>query len=112
MSEPSFDTQDEIALPAGLRWLKTLVVVLTVVMIIGMVLIVGMLFVKMRNDAAAPSFELAPDLLHLPDGAPRAVTRGEGWIGVVTDQNHFVIFDQRTGEIIDDIQITLPAATE
>lgn len=102
MSDPS----EETALPASLRWLKGLVIVLTVVMIVGMVLIVGMLFVKMRNVPGPLDLSGLPAQITLPQGtSARAVTAGQGWIGVVTDTDRFLIFDGDTGALLRDIAV-------
>lgn len=102
MSDPSQDAQ----LPANLTWLRRLVTVLTIVMIIGMVLIVSLLFVKMRALPVQADFSAITDNLALPDGATAStVTLGDDWIGVVTDQGQFLIFDRTNGSLRQTITL-------
>ncbi len=86
------DTSGPGDLPPGLRWLKGLVTVLTVTLILGVITIVGLLVTRLPRPAAAPDF---PASLALPEGAqPEAITRGPGWIGVVTADGRIFIFEE------------------
>lgn len=86
------DTSGPGDLPPGLRWLKGLVTVLTVTLILGVITIVGLLVTRLPRPAAAPPD--FPASLALPDGAqPEAITRGPGWIGVVSTDGRIFIFD-------------------
>lgn len=66
----------------ALRWLRSLVTVLTLTMIGGIVVLVALFWLRLPPaGGAAP---LLPDTLELPPGASlRAVTRGEGWWALV-----------------------------
>lgn len=98
MSEPS----ETVALPASLRWLKTLVIVLTTVMIVGIVLLVGTMIVKL-NTTAPP----LPDAITLPNGTKAtAFTQGDTWYAVVTTGNEILIFDRTTGALRQRVQVT------
>lgn len=89
----------------GLRLLRRLVTVLTAVMIAGIVIIVALLWIRL-NAPAAPAF---PDTLALPEGAsPRAVTRGDGFIAVVTDDGRIFILDPSGQTVIDEVTVRLP----
>lgn len=86
------------------RYLRTLVTVLTSVMILGFLVIVG-LFVTKFSRATAPAM---PDQITLPDGTtPTAFTRGNGWYAIVTDGDRILIFDAATGALRQTIQIEL-----
>lgn len=81
-------------------------IVLMITMIVGVITVVATLVTRMPDGRAmAP---VLPDGLMLPAGQnPVAVTMGQGWIGVVTDADHFVIFDN-AGTMLQDIPVTLP----
>ena len=89
----------------GLRLLRHLVTVLTLVMIAGIVLIVVLLWLRL-NAPPAPTF---PESLALPaDAVPQAVTRGEGFIAVVTTDGRIFILDPAGTEVVDEITVRLP----
>ena len=99
-------------LPLSLRLLRALVMVLMVVMIFGVITVVWLLVTRMPGgqgsltDGSLPP--VLPASLTLPAGARAlAVTFGAGWIAVVTDQNHILIFDG-AGALRQDVPI-LPA---
>jgi Flp pilus assembly protein protease CpaA len=99
------DTPEQIELPPGLRWLKTLVTMLMVTLILGVITIVGLLVTRLPG--AAPKLVL-PEALALPEGAvPQAITQGAGWIGVVTTDSRMFIFTP-TGRLVQEITVTLP----
>ncbi|MDR0808370.1 MAG: DUF6476 family protein [Gemmobacter sp.] len=86
------DTSGPDGLPPGLRWLKGLVMVLTVTLILGVITIVGLLVTRMPRPAPPPDF---PANLALPEGArPEAITRGAGWIGIVSTDGRLFIFNE------------------
>ena len=73
--------------------------VLTVVMICGMISVVTLLVLRFPKPITAPE-ELA-----LPDGAtPQAITQGENFWAVVTEDNRILIFG-RDGILRQDIAI-------
>lgn len=98
MSEPS----ETVALPASLRWLKTLVIVLTTVMIVGIVLLVGTMIVKLNTTTPT-----LPDAITLPNGTKAtAFTQGDTWYAVVTTGDEILIFDRTTGALRQRVQVT------
>lgn len=89
----------------GLRLLRHLVTVLTLVMIAGIVIIVILLWLRL-DMGPAPAF---PESLALPAGAvPQAVTRGEGFVAVVTEDGRIFILDPAGTRIFDEITVRLP----
>lgn len=89
-------------LPPGLRFLKTLVIVLTVSMIVGVITIVALLVTRLQGGGALP----VPDSIALPDGATaQAVTAGNDWYAVVTTDNRILIFDRLTGDLRQEVAI-------
>ncbi len=78
-------------LPPGLRFLKALVIVLMITMIVGVITVVATLVTRMPNANAVTAL---PASLALPPGAKAvAITQGQGWIGVVTEDSRFLIFN-------------------
>lgn len=85
------DTSDKLELPPSLRWLKWLVTALTVTLILGVITIVGLLVTRLPLGVT-PVADF-PVSLALPAGAkPEAITRGPGWIGVVTTDGRMFVF--------------------
>lgn len=98
------DTSDKLELPPSLRWLKWLVTGLTLTLILGVIAIVALLVTRLPAPTTTEAAAF-PDSLALPEGAsPEAITRGKGWIGVVTTDGRMLIFDQ-TGALTKEIQI-------
>ena len=96
--EPDDDDTPE---PAGLRFLRVLVTVLTAVMIAGIVGILGLIWHR-YNNARAP----LPEVITLPDGTvATAYTQGNDWYAVVTGDNRILVFDRATGRLRQDLQI-------
>ncbi len=93
----------EVEEPANLRFLRILVTVLTIIMIAGVALIIALLVIRLQRPAPLTM----PDTITLPQGVTAtAFTRGENWIGVVTNDNRIFIFDE-TGETMrQEIQVT------
>jgi Family of unknown function (DUF6476) len=89
-------------LPPGLRFLKTLVTVLTISMIVGVITIVTLLVTRLQGGGALP----LPEVITLPDGAQaQAVTVGTDWYAVVTTDNRILIFDRLTGKLRQEITV-------
>ena len=85
------DASDAI-LPPSLRLLKWLVILLTLSMIGGVITVVWLLVTRMPQ-AMGTTLPGLPANLILPAGAkPDAVTFGQGWIAVVTTDDHILIF--------------------
>lgn len=85
------------ALPPSLRLLKGLVIVLMVTMIAGLIAIVALLVIRMPGGNADL---VVPAGLKLPAGeTAQAITRGKGWIAVVTTSGEILVFDGKTGAL-------------
>ena len=95
------ETSEQLELPPSLRWLKWLVTALTLTLILGVITIVGLLVTRLPLGVAQPF----PENLALPVGAvPQAVTRGQGWVAVVTQDNRILIFDT-AGTLTQEVAI-------
>ncbi|TBX29126.1 DUF6476 family protein [Nioella sediminis] len=89
--------------PLNLRVLRILVTVLTVVMIVGLIAVV-ITFVTRFPGGDGVSL---PDQVTLPEGVrASAVTMGEGWYAVVTDDDRILIFDRDSGELRQSVEIS------
>ncbi|MEO1538182.1 MAG: DUF6476 family protein [Pseudomonadota bacterium] len=85
-----------------LRYLKTLVTVLTLTMIVGIVTIIALLVTRF---SAADDISF-PDSITLPDGTvARAFTQGETWYAVVTAEDEILVFSRLTGALSQRIKI-------
>lgn len=92
------------AAAGNLRFLRILVTVLAGTMIAGLLTIIALIVI--RFPAAMEPRPVLPDTIALPEGArAEAVTMGRGWIGVVTDDGHFLIFDAGTGALRQTVAI-------
>lgn len=99
-------TPEEDDLPPSLRFLKTLVTVLTLTMIAGLIAVVFLLVTRLPGTIA-PTL---PANLALPAGTtPAAVTMGQGWIAVVTSDDRILIFGA-DGALWQEMAITRPAS--
>jgi hypothetical protein len=99
--EPPLKPEDA----ATLRFLKILVTVLTATMILGLLTIVTLLVIRL-GPTPEPAF---PDNLALPEGvAPRAITRSDDWIALVTDDGRILIYPAEGGAPVQEITVTLP----
>ena len=88
--------------PGIVRYLRTLVTVLTGVMILGFLVIVALFVTRFWST---PRVAL-PDAITLPDGTtPTAFTRGAGWYAVVTADDRILIFDAKTGDLRQTVTI-------
>lgn len=93
---------EEPELPPSLRLLKRLVTVLTLVMIGAVITITWLFVTRLPNFAAPPAL---PENLALPQGSTvQAVTMGTGWIAVVTQDQHILIFSS-DGKLLQDIPV-------
>ncbi|MEQ9695428.1 DUF6476 family protein [Shimia sp. SDUM112013] len=87
--------------PANLRFLRLLVTGLTGIMIVGLVVVVALIVIRLNDDGPT-----MPDQITLPHGvSATAITIGQGWWAVVTDDQRILIFDQMTGALKQDVQI-------
>ncbi len=96
-----------------MKYLRLLVTVLTVVTIVGLLVIIALFVIRFSSlgeDRAAPSVEF-PTELALPVGeTASAITRGEGWIAVVTQAGRILILDGTGQHILQEIDV--PATRE
>ena len=100
------DETPQPELPANLQFLRILVTVLTAVMICGVVVVVGLLVTRLNREPAALPL---PDVIKLPDGASAsALTRGNNWYAVVTDDDRILIYSLETGQLTQEIQVQAP----
>jgi len=98
--------EDQPPEPANLRFLRRLVTVLTVTMIAGVILITSLIVIRF-NQSAAP----LPDTIILPNGgSATSFTQARTWYAVVTESDEILIFDRASGQLVQTIQIDLPAA--
>jgi hypothetical protein len=103
MSDPA-DAPDP-ALPPGLRLLKWLVIILTLTMIGGVITVVALIVTRMPQAFTAPA-PVLPDNLSLPQGTQAlAVTFGQGWIAVVTEDDRILIFGA-DGTLRQELKVT------
>ncbi|WP_170454906.1 DUF6476 family protein [Ruegeria arenilitoris] len=92
MTVPS-DPQEPQETPQ-LRLLRRMVMLLTAVMIGGVLVTFALIVIRLSDRT--PNL---PDQIELPDGAKaQAVTIGNNWFAVVTDDNRILIFDKTTGK--------------
>ena len=81
-----------------------LVTTLTAVMMVGLVVVVALIVIRLNADGPT-----MPDQITLPEGVnATALTIGQGWWAVVTDDNRILIYDQLTGALRQDITIEAP----
>ena len=93
--------EQEIEEPAQLRFLRRLVTVLTAVMIGGVVLIIALLVIRLNEKPA-----LLPELVVLPEGVEaKAVTMGESWFAIVTQNDEILIYDRLSGKLRQSVKI-------
>lgn len=92
MSDPATSDAPDAALPPSLRLLKWLVILLTLSMIGAVITVVWLLVTRMPSTLAG-SAPRVPEAVKLPEGrVASAVTFGQGWIAVVTTDDHILIF--------------------
>jgi hypothetical protein len=96
MVKPQFDLPgdaEERPLPE-LRFLKALVTVLAGTMIVGLIAIIALLVIRLGGTPSSMVPNL-PATITLPEGSKAtAITYGQGFILVVTDKAHVLMFDE------------------
>ncbi|MFN3822994.1 MAG: DUF6476 family protein [Pseudorhodobacter sp.] len=98
--------EEEVRLPPGLRFLKALVIVLTLTLIGGVITVVAVIVTRMPQ--ATRPLPALPDAVRLPEGTtPRAITFGEGWLGVATSDDRLLVFAP-DGRLLQEIALTRP----
>lgn len=87
--------------PANLRFLRVLVTTLTAVMMVGLVVVVALIVIRLNDDGPT-----MPEQITLPEGVnATALTIGQGWWAVVTDDDRILIYDQLTGGLRQEITL-------
>ncbi|MBU2942122.1 DUF6476 family protein [Shimia thalassica] len=87
--------------PANLRFLRLLVTGLTGIMMVGLVVVVALIVIRLNDNGPT-----MPEQITLPDGvSATAITIGQGWWAVVTDDQRILIYDQVTGALKQSLQI-------
>ncbi|MEP4194077.1 MAG: DUF6476 family protein [Aliishimia sp.] len=95
---------DPVEEPRSLRFLRRLVTVLTITMILGMITVVAVLV--LRFNQSAPDQVTFPKEIALPDGViATAFTKGTGWYAVVTSNDSILIYDAKSGELRQTIEV-------
>ncbi len=75
---------------------------LTAVMIGGVLVTFALIVIRLSDRTPT-----LPDQVELPDGAKaQAVTIGNNWYAVVTNDNRILIFDKTTGRQRQEINLT------
>lgn len=91
--------------PAGLKFLRILVTILTASMIAGLVAIIVLIVIRFPHVVNLGEADL-PEAIILPDGTTAtAFTQGEEWYAVVTANDEILIFDRATGQLIQRVEI-------
>ncbi len=95
--EPTDETPLSEADARTLRFLRSLVLVLTATMIAGMVLLVALFYARLGGDAPATESLVVPDRFKIPNGSQiAAVTQAKAFWVLVTAEGE-VLFYEPTG---------------
>ena len=90
--------------PVNLRFLRLLVTVLTGTMIAGLLVIIALIVIRFSADSLP-----LPEKLLLPDGVEaESFTRGKGWVAVVSNDDRILIYDSKTGQLRQTVEIAKP----
>ena len=74
---------------------------LTAVMIGGVLVTFALIVIRLSDRTPT-----LPDQIDLPDGAKaQAVTIGNNWYAIVTDDNRILIFDKTTGNLRQEVTL-------
>ncbi|HGG05504.1 MAG TPA: hypothetical protein ENK28_08595 [Aliiroseovarius sp.] len=102
MNKTPDPTDAEAAQPRDIRFLKTLVTMLTITMIVGLIVLIGLFVMRFTS---APTAQW-PENLALPAGvAASAVTRGPDWLAVVTEDGRILILSPDGQTILQEVEI-------
>ena len=78
-----------------------MVMLLTAVMIGGVLVTFALIVIRLSDRTPT-----LPDQIDLPDGAKaQAVTIGNNWYAIVTDDNRILIFDKTTGNLRQEVTL-------
>ncbi len=70
-------------------------------MMVGLVVVVALIVIRLNDNGPT-----MPEQITLPDGvSATAITIGQGWWAVVTDDQRILIYDQVTGALKQSLQI-------
>ena len=84
-----------------MRLLRRMVMLLTAVMIGGVLVTFALIVIRLSDRTPT-----LPDQIELPDGArAQALTIGNNWYAVVTDDNRILIFDKTTGKLRQEVTV-------
>ena len=88
----------------GLKFLKTLVTILTGTMIAGLVAVIWLLVIRLPASLQSPL--ALPASITLPAGTTAiAFTAGRDWYAVVTSADQILIYDRKSGALRQSVQI-------
>ena len=91
-----------------LRFLKTLVTVLTITMIAGVLTISALLVIRLQTPAL-PAAPVLPEEITLPARTTaQGFSRGEGWLAVITTDNRILIYAPDGRTLLQEIEIVTP----
>ncbi len=95
---------EDPGLDRTLRFLRTLVTTLTVTTILGLIILIAVIVMRVQQGPRLP----LPDQIALPAGAQAsAVTHGEDWLGVVTTDGRFLVFDPDGRTLLQELVISV-----
>ncbi len=78
-----------------------MVMLLTAVMIGGVLVTFALIVIRLSDRTPK-----LPDQIELPDGAKaQALTIGNNWYAVVTEDNRILIFDKTTGKLRQEVAL-------
>ncbi len=78
-----------------------MVMLLTAVMIGGVLVTFALIVIRLSDRTPK-----LPDQIELPDGAKaQALTIGNNWYAVVTEDNRILIFDKTTGNLRQEVTL-------
>ncbi|WP_298676791.1 DUF6476 family protein [uncultured Lentibacter sp.] len=87
--------------PSLVRYLKLLVTALAGVMIVGLVAVIALLVIRLQADVPP-----LPARISLPEGTKaQAVTQGENWFAVVTQDGRILVFARDGSTLLQEITV-------
>ncbi|MEP3298764.1 MAG: DUF6476 family protein [Pseudoruegeria sp.] len=90
-------------LPAMVKYLRVLTTALSLTMIAGVVIIIALIVIRFREVRDTPDL---PSSITLPQNAKAiAFTQAPDWYAVVTDHNEILIYDRKSGDLIQTITV-------
>lgn len=85
--------------------MRILVTTLTATMILGLLAIVALFVIRFASE---PVVLQVPDSITLPDGSQAtAFTQSANWYAVVTADNQILIYDRKTGVLLQQVEVVL-----